>query len=95
MNLGVGGATTLSASLNGGAFVDVLVDATGTLPYQRFLGLIDSDGFSSVTLSNTATNLAGLDRVQYGTAAIPEPGTAWLLAAGLGVLGVRRRARGR
>lgn len=96
-NLGIGGATTLSASVDGGSFFDVFVGATGVIGDFRFLGLVEDAGtFSSVTLSNSVTNLVGLDPVRYGNAVVvPEPATAGLLVAGLALLGARAaRAQG-
>jgi len=92
-NLGQGGPTTLSAQVDGGSFFDVFVNVTGVIGDFRFLGLVDDAGtFSSVTLSNSAVNLVGLDPVRYGNAVVvPEPATASLLVVGLALLGARRR----
>ena len=91
--LGAPGGTTLSASIDGGSFFDVFVGATGSLADPaRFVGFFDdSASFSSVTFSNSALNLVGVDRAQYGNV-VPEPGTAALLLLGFGGLaGLRRR----
>ena len=94
-NLGaMRGATTLSVSVDGGAFLDVFSNVTGAMGNLRFVGLVeDSGSFSQITLSNSRLgDMVGVDRAQYGV--IPEPATAGLLVAGIALLGVRARRRG-
>lgn len=83
--------TTLSVSLDGGAFTDVLTDFTGLAGNVQFVGIVDTMApFGSITFSSSALgDGAFLDRAQYG--ALPEPSTLVLFAMGVAALGFALR----
>lgn len=66
----------------------------GETAEDRFFGVRNAAGVSSIFISNTAGGIE-VDHLQYGlAAAVPEPKTYALLLAGLGVVGwVARRRR--
>lgn len=84
-------APSVSISLDGGAPVATVVPLGRT-----FLGVVDTDGFTSFTLSTTSGHW-GADDFTFarGNPApeVPEPGTIFLVAGAL--LGVSRIARRR
>jgi hypothetical protein len=69
-------------------------------PTIQFLGVLDLDGFQSLSLSTgfarrptlTSSNIT-IDRLRYEIASVPEPATLALFGAGLIGLTVRRRRR--
>jgi hypothetical protein len=83
--------TTLSVSLDGGVFTDVLTNFTGAPSNVQFAGIVDTMApFSSISFLSTALgDGAYLDRAQYG--AIPEPSTLVLFTMGVAGLGFARR----
>ena len=67
----------------------------GQTDSDRFYGVIDPGGISAIKLSNSSGGIE-LDHVQFGrtgVGVIPEPGTAFLLAAGLVAFHCCRRRR--
>jgi len=82
----------LGASL--GSFSASLGDGTtlGGTAEDRFFGFINSGGISRITMSSANAATWEVDHLQYGVAAVPEPTTTALLAAGLAsIAGWRRR----
>jgi hypothetical protein len=71
---------------------------SGTTAEDRFFGMINSAGISSIFISNSGGGIE-IDHLQYGLVrsnTVPEPGTLLLLGAGvLGLAGYGRKQRGR
>lgn len=100
----VGGDFTVKV----GSGAPIPVFGTQSTPNIKFVGVIDLDGFSRITLTTFDENRAGppsdirLDRLQYDNgsivpptpAPVPEPTTMVLIASGLVGLIARRRAPG-
>jgi hypothetical protein len=65
---------------------------TGETGEDRFFGVSDPSGILAIKISNTAGGIE-VDHLQYGpAAAIPLPGTVWLLGSGLaGLIGFGRK----
>lgn len=99
---GLKGAVTFKAFGPGGLLVSHGPDASfadasnnGETAEDRFFGVIDPNGISSIFISNTGGGIE-VDHLQYGLAApVPLPASAWLFGAAFGGLisRVRRRAR--
>jgi hypothetical protein len=95
-DLGTGGIVTqatLSMSIDGGGFNDVLINHTGA---PAFLGVHDNTStFSTVTFSNLpAGDAVGMDRLQFGTG-VPEPNLASFFGLAMVGLATLRQRRGR
>ncbi len=93
----------LSISDNlGNNFSDILLGDNGgpaggpSFENRQFFGLVNSDAFSTVTLTFTQASASGtlfVDRLQYGGARIPEPATLALMGLGFVGLGYTRKRR--
>lgn len=93
------GAITLNLTTSSGETVTALNNFIGpdvTQPggFDPFIGLIKTDGFFTGVTFTPSNDGDGIffDRMSYGTAAVPEPGTLALLGiAACGLGGLRRR----
>jgi len=63
---------------------------SGTTGEDRFFGVADADGITSIKLSNTSGGIE-LDHVQYGL--VPEPSSLTLLLLGFAAILKTRRFR--
>ncbi len=105
-----GGAVTFNAFGPGGSLLGTIgptsgagfpdSSVSGTTAEDRFFGVIDAGGISSIFISNSGGGIE-VDHLQYGriaptSAAIPEPSTLTLFALGVtGLFGYGwRRKRG-
>jgi hypothetical protein len=75
---------------NGDSFVDSATPAFGTF---AFLGFTDTTPFSSLTITDAASNGVLLSDVKFGSSAIPEPASVVLLGVSSLLLAGRRRRR--
>lgn len=93
---------TLGAPFELGVFARALVGVASTGPVAvlseatvDFSNSVTGGGISALTLNGNAVpytlaSASGIDWTQAYSAPVPEPAGAWLRAAGLGLLGVRR-----
>ena len=72
----------------GGAVADVFVPVTS--PGAGFFGVLNTDGFTTVSFQVTQSEILEFDYIQWGTA-VPEPGTLAILGLGLVGFGFARR----
>ncbi len=94
------GTMTYSDNL-GNSFTDVLQGSTmeGTMLNPQFFGVVNTDAFTSVTLTftNTDASLSGtlaLDRLEYGMASVPLPASLLFLLSGIiGLAGFRKKLK--
>lgn len=79
-------------SISGSDFVDNSV--AGTTGDDRFFGVSDPNGITSVRISNTIGGIE-IDHIQYRSVPIPipEPSSACLGAMGIGCIGMLRRRK--
>jgi Protein of unknown function (DUF642) len=99
------GASTLGVAINGGTELlftntSLAVTATNTMNWASFsFNWVATSSSASISflgrangaLSNNAG--IGLDNVRFDLAPVPEPAAAWLLLAGLPLLGIWQRRR--
>ena len=66
---------------------------SGQTDEDRFFGVINPEGISSIFISNSSVGIE-IDHLQYGHNAVPIPGAIWLLGSGLvGIAGIRRKKK--
>jgi len=91
---------TISDDL-GNVFTDILLGDDGSpaggpgFENRQFFGLVNSESFSTLTLTFTQTTSSGtlfLDRLQYG-ATVPEPAVLALMGLGFAGLGCRKKRK--
>ena len=87
----VGGNGVSLGAITRSGFADGTV--LGTTVDDRFFGVQSDGGIRSISISHTAGGLE-IDHIQYGSMpAVPEPASAWLMLAGIGLLALRRLRR--
>ena len=66
----------------------------GETAEDRFFGVFNTTGISSITITMPNSDNWEVDHLQYGFAAsVPIPAAAWLFASGLPILFMRRKSR--
>ena len=67
---------------------------TGTTDEDRFFGVFNADGISSITIDMGVRNNWEVDHIQYGYAVVPIPAAVWLFSSGLlGLVGISRHKK--
>lgn len=90
------GGASIASFLNGTPVETATMAASSySVTGANYYGFAGSSGFDTITLTTVDTEVALVDNLQIGLAAVPEPRSATVLAAGVAGLmmfGARRRS---